>query len=376
MGMVSMFVLAACGSGGTSDNYSLSCKTYEGTYTNQSGTCPAPFSCTVNSGCLAECSDGSEFRISMTPDGFTFTSSEGAYCSATLQGSSLSGTCTNDGDSCTFASVFTPAEPDDSDGASNPVPCSLQVQTGTRTECDWSYGISDPDIACSEVPVYSNVDGVTCNAVCTDTDTDSSHCGACNTSCTGDTTCQQGSCVRAGTGGFGGGASTGGVGAGGSGSGGTGAGGSGSGGTGTGGTGTGGTGVGAGGGGGGENDPCSYFPDSSNGYACGANLGGEANVNTLYYCNQYETVGAVTCKAGCHASSLGTPDYCNDSDPCANSPWSNKAFCGAHLSPLANPNRLYVCENQVTIGYTDCQDGCFLAPYGETDLCYDEAIEQ
>jgi hypothetical protein len=284
----------------------------------------------------------------------------------------MSGSCVHDGTSCTFTSTFTKAEPDGAGGTSSqPETCSMQVQSGTRTECDWSYGISDPDIACSDVPVYSTVTGVLCDGACTDVNSSSAHCGECRRSCTGGTTCQQGLCQAepAGGGGSGaGGSSAGGTGAGGNGAGGTGAGGTGAGGNGAGGTGAGGIGAGGSGAGGGAGgDPCAAFPDGGYGYACGVNLGLGASA-VLYYCNAYTTVGAVTCKQGCHASGLGTPDYCNDSDPCSNSSW-NEPICGANLSPLADPDRLYYCNNQVTSQTLDCQNGCYAAPYGQADSC-------
>jgi hypothetical protein len=95
--------------------------------------------------------------------------------------------------------------------------CTAQVQTGTRTECDFSQGISDPDIACDDVPVYGNVPGITCGASCVDPKTTPSHCGECDHACGSGEYCDQGECAPYGGGGSSGTGGTGGSGAGGSG---------------------------------------------------------------------------------------------------------------------------------------------------------------
>ncbi len=86
--------------------------------------------------------------------------------------------------------------------------CQAQVQTGTRTECDFSQGISDPDIACDDVPVYGYVDGEQCAGSCVDVKTSASHCGECGNACdTGNAWyCKDGKCTdpRQGAGGAGG----------------------------------------------------------------------------------------------------------------------------------------------------------------------------
>lgn len=74
--------------------------------------------------------------------------------------------------------------------------CTSEGQTGTRTECDWSYGISDPDIACDDVPVYGTIEGIQCSGSCVDTDSDDDHCGGCDIRCDSDETCDEGQCWR------------------------------------------------------------------------------------------------------------------------------------------------------------------------------------
>jgi hypothetical protein len=97
--------------------------------------------------------------------------------------------------------------------STEPQACSAQIQTGTRTECDFSQGISDPDIACSDVPVYSNVPGELCRGSCVDLESSSAHCGECGNACESPASCKAGKCedpVGYGGGGSGGGAGSGG----------------------------------------------------------------------------------------------------------------------------------------------------------------------
>jgi hypothetical protein len=134
-------------------------------------------------------------------------------------------------------------------------------------------------------------------------------------------------------------------------------------------------------------DPCAEttgeFP-TGGGYYCGANLPlsictspdpatGNITCQTpptdrLYLCSNSATVGYVTCADGCHASEAGVPDYCLDADPCASSSL-NGDICGSSLTPLADPNTLYTCQDQVTLVTAACSAGCIPAPVGQADQC-------
>lgn len=93
--------------------------------------------------------------------------------------------------------------------------CQAQVQTGTRTECDFSQGISDPEIACDDVPVYGYVEGAQCSGTCVDVKTSASHCGECGSACDAANGwyCKDGECTdpRQGSAGSGGTGSSGGA---------------------------------------------------------------------------------------------------------------------------------------------------------------------
>jgi hypothetical protein len=116
------------------------------------------------------------------------------------------------------------------------------------------------------------------------------------------------------------------------------------------------------------NDPCGSFPFEGHGYSCGQNLTASADPNALYLCNEGQTAGAVICADGCHVGALGEPDYCNDTDPCANSPYDGWA-CGSSLAtPYAAGNLFYQCSDQRTVSTAVCE-GCISAPPGSPDTC-------
>jgi hypothetical protein len=119
-------------------------------------------------------------------------------------------------------------------------------------------------------------------------------------------------------------------------------------------------------------DPCGCnpYPD---GYACGANLTPNADPNKLYLCANNSTAGSVTCPYGCHVGAVGQPDYCENStsNPCMNNPYNGVA-CGSNLAvPLSSfkQNSLFTCQNQQTVGEVYCAYGCYAAPAGQTDHC-------
>jgi hypothetical protein len=281
----------------------------------------------------------------------------------------------------------------------------------TIAHCDCSYCDFNPDYRCVDLCVETCGDsevGFHCDGSsdCISVQSDRDRCGSCDNTCAADEYCLHGECTLGdgaagrssggtGTGATGGGGNgSGGLGAagkasGGKGSGGTGAAGKASGGTGTGGTGAAGKGSGgdAGTGSGGSADPCHDTTDgpegSGLGYVCGANLphsictpdpGGATMTcssppkDRLFLCSKSKTAGYVDCAAGCHASGAGDPDYCEDDDPCANSPF-NSDSCGTNLSPLADPDTLYTCQDGETVDSQVCDGGCAAAPLGQTDQC-------
>lgn len=275
------------------------------------------------------------------------------------------------------------------------------AQECTIAHCDCSYCDFNPDYKCVDncVATCGNKEvGYRCNggSDCTSVQTNSSNCGSCGHRCEGGQQCSQGKCTStSGTGGTGpiGSAGTGSSGIAGSGSAGTSAAGGavGTGGTGAAGTGSGVAGSGTAGssasGGGTAADPCHIVPGvfegGALGYLCGANLPlsickpgptpgtttcSTPPANRLYLCSDSQTVGYVTCAAGCYAAPPGQPDYCLDSDPCANTPLDGDS-CGDNLSPLADPNVLYTCQDGVTIASTVCAGGCVAAPLGYADVC-------
>lgn len=116
----------------------------------------------------------------------------------------------------------------------------------------------------------------------------------------------------------------------------------------------------------GAQDPCVIFP-APRGLACGPNLGLSDKSDRLYLCENGVTIGTVTCRDGCLAAPLGSPDYCLDADPCASSPL-NGSRCGVGLSPGADPGSLYYCCEQRTTGSYRCPNGCVRAASG-IDRC-------
>ena len=81
-------------------------------------------------------------------------------------------------------------------GQSSSGGCTLRVQTGSTTQCDWGLcGSSDPETCCSEVPSYAQVPGVDCDGRCTDLASDAQNCGACGEACGRGEQCHEGECV-------------------------------------------------------------------------------------------------------------------------------------------------------------------------------------
>lgn len=86
--------------------------------------------------------------------------------------------------------------------------CSIQVASGSHTECDYELcaGYDDPSVCCDDVTDYRNVAGTTCGGSCVDLQSNSAHCGACDASCATGEACNSGTCqkmVSAETGGSG-----------------------------------------------------------------------------------------------------------------------------------------------------------------------------
>jgi hypothetical protein len=129
--------------------------------------------------------------------------------------------------------------------------------------------------------------------------------------------------------------------------------------------------VGSGGASGGGADPCTAIGQAQGtwGYYCGANLTLSADAARLYLCFGGLTSASVVCPSGCHAAPPGQPDYCIGSDPCVNSPFDGDV-CGANLStPDADANTLYNCQNGQTVSMTVCSAGCHPSPPGQADYC-------
>jgi hypothetical protein len=273
----------------------------------------------------------------------------------------------------------------------------------TIAHCDCSYCDFNLDYRCVDNCVASCGDkevGFRCNgsSICTSVANDPAHCGSCNNPCPAGTFCSQGVCTSGGTMGTGsggaggsGGTPSGGSSGSGSSGGGAPAGGPGAGGTGNAGAASGGSSAAGGAAGGGTavtaTDPCAgvtgVYPGGALGYFCGENLPlsictpgaapGTLTCSTppadrLFLCSEGVTVGYVTCADGCYAAPAGEPDYCLDADPCAGSP-RNGTFCGANLSPLAEPDVLYTCNGQATLATEACGGGCNAAPLGQADRC-------
>lgn len=130
-------------------------------------------------------------------------------CSAACGGGGASSSGGEGGSGANAGSGATSSGGGSSGASTTSGSCTAQVQTGTRTECDFSQGISDPDIACDDVPVYGNVPGITCNGSCVDPKTTSSHCGKCGSACDSGELCREGECTPYGGGGSGGGGAAG-----------------------------------------------------------------------------------------------------------------------------------------------------------------------
>jgi hypothetical protein len=73
--------------------------------------------------------------------------------------------------------------------------------------------------------------------------------------------------------------------------------------------------------------------------------------------------GSLPLRAGATA-----PDPSTDVDPCDSSAL-DADYCGATLSPAAEPNTLYSCFEGQTVLQTECTRGCSPGKAGEYDVC-------
>ncbi len=98
--------LGGCGDGGGGAS---SCPELAGVLQGLTGSCDTPPSCVVNGDtCKASCSDGSDVQLFKSASGFTFTTADGAQCTATLDGTVVDGSCSLEGQSCEFEGSFVP----------------------------------------------------------------------------------------------------------------------------------------------------------------------------------------------------------------------------------------------------------------------------
>jgi hypothetical protein len=64
---------------------------------------------------------------------------------------------------------------------------------------------------------------------------------------------------------------------------------------------------------------------------------------------------------------LGQPNYCIGDDPCVSAVIDGES-CGANLSPNAEADVLYTCQDQEVVSMQRCAE-CEPHPPGEADVC-------
>lgn len=111
-------------------------------------------------------------------------------------------------------------------------------------------------------------------------------------------------------------------------------------------------------------DPCATTEGS--GLACGQSLAG-GTPDVLYWCSNGETYASAACPGLCHAAALGEPNFCLGDDPCVSAVIDGE-ICGANLSPNAEQNVLYTCQDQQVVSMRSCVT-CQAHPPGEADIC-------